>query len=58
LTALSIVLERNQDLGRIDRSHPDLWEHAFYDPGAEFPADLSDLLPQSDDRWWETLGEL
>jgi hypothetical protein len=58
LAALSIVLERDEDFGRVTRSHPDLREHVYYDASNEFPADISDLLPESADRWWESLGEL
>ncbi|KAN0121379.1 hypothetical protein V8E52_003275 [Russula decolorans] len=57
LIALSIVLDRDEDLGRITRFHPGRWEHEFYDDSAEFPADLSDLLPPSADCWWEPLVE-
>jgi hypothetical protein len=51
------VLERNEDLGRISRSHPDRHEHSFYDAEAKFPSDISDLLPPNADRWWEPLGK-
>ena len=50
LAALSIVLVQNGDLGSINRSHPDLNEHEFYDERVVFPSDLSDLLPQVADR--------
>lgn len=58
LAALYIVLDQKEDLGSIKRSHPDLKKHEFYDPAAEFPDDLSDLLPPRADRWWDDLGEL
>ena len=58
LVALSIVLAQNGDLSSINRSHPDLNKHEFYDKRVVFPSDLSDLLPQVADRWWEPLGEL
>jgi hypothetical protein len=58
LIALSIVLDKGEDLGRINRSHPDLEMHAFYDSNTVFPPDISDLLPPSADRWWERLGKL
>jgi hypothetical protein len=58
LVALSIVLTRDEDLGRINRSHPDQWEHQYFISNHEFPADISDLLPPSADWWWESLGEL
>jgi hypothetical protein len=57
LVALSIALERDEDLRRITRSHPDQREHEFYDANAEFPPDISNLLPPSADRWWEHLGK-
>jgi hypothetical protein len=57
LVALSIVLERDEDLGRINQSHPDREEHDYFNPNTVFAADISDLLPPSADRWWESLGE-
>ena len=57
LAALSIVLTRNGDLGSINRFHPDLNEHEFYDAEAMFPSDLSNLLPPVEEHWWESLGE-
>jgi hypothetical protein len=50
-------MERNQDLGRINRSHTELEENTFYDASAEFPADMSEFLMPNEDRWWDTLGE-
>jgi len=42
----------------INQSHPDLENHEFYKAGAEFPDDISDLLPSgSADCWWECLGK-
>ncbi|KAH9168203.1 hypothetical protein EDB89DRAFT_1909477 [Lactarius sanguifluus] len=29
--------------------------HSYYQPGAEFPQDISDILP-SEDHWWEILA--
>lgn len=58
LAALYIVLDRNENLGNINRSHPDLIQHELYDPDVEFPHDLSDLLPPTADRWWDHLGKL
>jgi len=55
--ALSIVLERDEDLARINRLHPDHREHKYYGADAKFPADISDLLLPSADRWWEILGK-
>jgi hypothetical protein len=55
LAALSIVLHYDEDLGNIKRSHPGLKGHSLYDPKAEFPEDLSHVLPSAD-RWWEELG--
>jgi hypothetical protein len=57
LAALSIVLHRNEDLGTIDRSHPDRHSHKRYKRDATFPDDISDLLPPHADRWWEKLGK-
>ncbi|KAN0111964.1 hypothetical protein V8E52_007982 [Russula decolorans] len=57
LVALSIVLEQDEDLGRINRSHPDREEHNYFNPNTVFAADISDLLPPSADRWWESLAE-
>jgi hypothetical protein len=53
-----MVLDRNEDLGSINQFHPDRQVHKFYDASAEFPADISHLLPPSKDRWWEELGKL
>ena len=58
LVALSIVLELNEDLGRITRSHPGRERHAFYNADFKFPEDISNLLPRPADRWWEHLGRL
>jgi len=58
LAALAIVLSRNEDLGRITRSHPDLSDHGYYNETAVFPPDISDLLPASAAHWWERLGKL
>lgn len=58
LVALTMVLYSNGDLGSIHRTHPDLDAHEFYDPSAQFPEDISDLLPVAADRWWEHLGKL
>ena len=52
-----MVLTQNEDFARISRSYPDLDEHQDYDPEADFPQDLSGLLPPSADRWWEHLGK-
>jgi len=57
LAALSIVLQRGADLSEIRRDHPDLRKHKYYDPEANFPQDISNLLPAPVDRWWETLGK-
>ncbi|KAH9026120.1 hypothetical protein EDB85DRAFT_1893538 [Lactarius pseudohatsudake] len=53
--ALYIVLASNGDLAEITRNHPHLHKHAYYQSGAEFPQDISDLLP-SEDHWWETIA--
>ncbi|KAH9025352.1 hypothetical protein EDB83DRAFT_2319892 [Lactarius deliciosus] len=55
LAALYIVLASNGDLAEITRNHPYLCKHVYYQPGAEFPQDISDLLP-SKDHCWETLA--
>jgi hypothetical protein len=54
---LSIMLDQDEDLGRITRSHPDWQQYAFYDANTEFPVDILYLLPLSADCWWDTLGE-
>ncbi|KAH9012486.1 hypothetical protein EDB85DRAFT_1900314, partial [Lactarius pseudohatsudake] len=41
----------------ITRNHPHLHKHAYYQPGAEFPQDISNLLP-NEDRWWETPAQI
>lgn len=51
------MLDQDEDLGRISRSHPDQLRHQLYDANAEFPADISGLLPPIADRWWEQLGK-
>jgi len=56
LVALSIVLRRDDDLGKVTRSHPDRHRHTYFNAKAEFPEDILDLLP-SEDRWWEGLGK-
>ena len=53
LAALSIVLDRNEDLANITVSHPRLGRQVFYDPGVTFPPDISYLLPPQEKRWWE-----
>ena len=58
LVTLGIVLHRDKDLGSINQSHPDRDEHEFYDASALFPEDISNLLPEVADRWWEHLGML
>ena len=57
LVALSIVIADKEDLSRITRDHPGRLRHKFYDASANFSADISDLLPPSEDRWWEVLGK-
>jgi hypothetical protein len=57
LIALQNVLAKeDQDLGSINRSHPRLVKHKFYDKDYQFPDDLSSMLPPMEDRWWEQLG--
>ncbi|KAH9012478.1 hypothetical protein EDB85DRAFT_2158990 [Lactarius pseudohatsudake] len=55
LAVLSIVLASDGDLAEITRNHPHLHKHVYYQPGAEFPQDISNLLP-NEDCWWETLA--
>ncbi len=57
LAALYFVLDTKGDLSEIGKGHPKINKHKFYQPGAEFPADLSHLLPPSESRWWEHLGK-
>jgi hypothetical protein len=33
-------------------------QNLFFKEGADFPPDISDLLPPSEGRWWEHLGKL
>lgn len=56
IAVLSIVLDLNEDLGKISRTHRFLHRHTHFNPDAVFPADISDLLPPPADRWWEILG--
>jgi hypothetical protein len=56
LGALTIVIRKNEDFGNITASHPGLKNHKYYNPNAEFPADISNMLPPMADRWWESLG--
>jgi hypothetical protein len=61
LGALTIALTRKKpddevDLGSITSSHPRLKDHKYYFANAEFPTDLSNMLPPIADRWWEHLG--
>ena len=58
LAALFIVLRAGTDLSEIRRNHTNLHKHKYYDPEANFPQDISNLLPAPQYRWWETLGEL
>jgi hypothetical protein len=57
LAALGIVLQQNEDFGMITRSHPDLEMHKYYKRDIIFRSDISHLLPQRAERWWEDLGE-
>lgn len=56
LAALTIVMDGDEDLAQITRSHPKLNQHKYYDPRAEFDDDLSEMLPGPTGRWWERLG--
>jgi len=58
LVALGIVLHCNEDLGNTNWSHPDRDEHEWYDGSALFLEDISNLLPEAADHWWEQLGML
>ncbi|KAH9032698.1 hypothetical protein EDB85DRAFT_2145449 [Lactarius pseudohatsudake] len=55
LAVLYIVLDADGDHAEITRTYPRLNKHRYYQPGARFPQDISDLLP-SEDRWWEILA--
>ena len=57
LAALFIVLNSSTGLSEIRRNRPDLCKHKYYDPEANFPQDISNLLLVPQDRWWETLDE-
>ena len=56
LAALFIVLESGADLSEIGRNHPIRRSHKYYDPSANFPKDISNLLPSSEHCWWDVLG--
>ena len=50
LVALSIVLSHDEDLSRIDWSHPDCHLHKRFKSDATFPDNILDLLPPHADR--------
>jgi hypothetical protein len=56
LAAFLTVLSQEGDLGDINRAHPAKNVFKYFNPNAEFPDDLSGLLP-TNDLWWEDLGE-
>ena len=56
LVALFIVLESGADLFKSGRNHPNHRSHKYYDPSANFPNDISNLLPSSEHCWWDVLG--
>jgi hypothetical protein len=61
LVALALVLNEdpeNQDFSLITDNFPEeeLRRSKYYNPLAEFPADLSAYLPPREDWWWEDLG--
>ena len=56
LAALYFVLDTKGDLSEIGRG-PKINKHKFYQPDAEFPTDLSHLLPPSESCCWEHLGK-
>ncbi|KAI9449765.1 hypothetical protein BJY52DRAFT_1227576 [Lactarius psammicola] len=56
VAALYLVLDAEADFTEIGRNHPCLHRHAYFKRDAEFPADISDLLPPHADRWWEPLA--
>jgi hypothetical protein len=58
LAALFIVLNSGSNLSEIGRNYPKQRKHQYYDPNAQFPKDISHLLPPGEDRWWEHLGKL
>ena len=53
LIALSIVLHCDEDLHSINQYHPDWQYHEFYKSEANFPKDISDLLP--DNYTWKQI---
>lgn len=57
LAVLGIVLDADEDLGNIGRTHPRLHEHPYFKPQALFPKNISDLVPPIGNRWWDDLGE-
>jgi hypothetical protein len=57
LAALTIVLQTDDDLSNIQRSHPLLERHSFYKVEAKFDDDISGYLPGAAQRWWECLGK-
>jgi hypothetical protein len=52
-----MVTRRNEDLSMISSTYSGVARHGRYQEGVEFPANISHLLPQSSERWWEVLGE-
>jgi hypothetical protein len=56
LAALFVVLDDKGDLGDITKTHPERDAFKYFNPFAEFPTDISGLLPR-EGRWWEDLGE-
>ncbi|KAI9441036.1 hypothetical protein BJY52DRAFT_1229496 [Lactarius psammicola] len=56
VAALYLVLDTEADFTEIGRNHPCLHRHTYFKCDAEFPADISDLLPLHADHWWEPLA--
>ena len=56
LAALFIVLESGTGLSEIGRNHPNHRLHKYYNPAANIPQDISDLLPPSEHHGWDVLG--
>jgi hypothetical protein len=56
LVRLTIVMAEKDSLYMISESHPLRERHEVYNLDAEF-SDISNLLLESADRWWEHLGK-
>jgi hypothetical protein len=52
-----IVLQESGDLAHIGQNYKGVKRMVYYQPNAEFPSEISHLLPPSEECWWEHLGE-